>query len=441
MHTAELNLPVRAGRQRSVLTRALPWTRSLRGRVIRAALMSSLVAALVLMAILPARAATFSPDAPRRLTSSGRGTAFARALVRTGPDSAAVVFSDIGGGRRRVFVRRTSDDGLTWDARTRISGPGRASHAAVGGDAQGISVAWAEGRDCQRGPCRVWVASSLDGGQTFTARRPLTRRGVPGIIQVARSGQLVVIGFTDWRSGRMRLRVSHDGGATFAAPVSLGTTQNRPFSGTLLDGLVSVAIGDGVSHVAYFDRPHRLRVRRSLDDGATWGPSQRLGDSSVYGVFGLSLVAGGDDAVIAYTDRSRGFKVKTQVSLDRGVYWRRATRVSPRDVRWSGWPVAARRFAGSYLVAYELCADATCSKVTMRVVSTSDSGQSWPDGYAAGSRPARMMLPTGIGWTRRVILTYVLGTRGGRVYDVYAEAADDDTVLPASVRRRRAHGS
>jgi hypothetical protein len=106
-------------------------------------------------------------------------------------------------------------------------------------------------------------------------------------------------------------------------------------------------------------------------------------------------------------------------------------------VTWSGWPVVERRSAGSYLVAYELCADASCSKLAMRVASTQDSGQSWPDGYRAGSRPASMMLPTGLTWTGRLILSYVLGTKGGRFYDVYAEAVDDDTSPPVAASRKR----
>jgi hypothetical protein len=257
------------------------------------------------------------------------------------------------------------------------------------------------------------------------------------MVQVARTGQLVMIAWTDWTTGRIRMRVSRDGATTFARPVAIGTTTNTPFGGGLLDGLVAIAIGSGVSHVAYFDTAHRLHVRRSLDEGATWGRSRRIGDASVQGAFGLSLAAGNDDAVLAYVDRSRGYRVATQVSLDGGAYWRLATIVSPWGVRWSGWPIVERRNAGSYLVAYELCADARCSKLEMRVAGTSNSGQSWPDRYVAGSRPARLMLPTGLAWTGRVIVSYVLGTRGGRVTDVWAEAADDSTPTSRPAR----HGS
>ena len=106
---------------------------------------------------------------------------------------------------------------------------------------------------------------------------------------IAISGSLVVIGWTDYKTGAIEIARSTDGGVTFKAPVRLGTTTARdidPGSGRPMNGRVQVAIHGQRMYAVWFSGssssksqrgwPTGLKLRRSTDGGKTFGSGQTL---------------------------------------------------------------------------------------------------------------------------------------------------------------------
>ena len=103
--------------------------------------------------------ATFASSSVTTVASDASGTL---ALVYSG--SLAV------GANGHVFVRRSTDSGLTWSARTEMStsaGGADATSVAAAGRGTGVfRITW---MDARTGAWNVWERESADGGQTWTA--------------------------------------------------------------------------------------------------------------------------------------------------------------------------------------------------------------------------------------------------------------------------------
>ena len=104
---------------------------------------------------------------------------------------------------------------------------------------------------------------------------PDIRRGPGGIVAVS-YGEYP---FTD----QISVRVSDNGGRTF------GTKHSWPTSVT---DFSSIAVGDGVVYVTYFNAAGKGVLRRSLDAGETWSAAVTVGFAPV-------VTAEGTDAYVA----------------------------------------------------------------------------------------------------------------------------------------------
>jgi hypothetical protein len=125
-----------------------------------------------------------------------------------------------------------------------------------------------------------WSAGVLVQGSTKPA---------PDSASIAISGSLVVVGWTDYKTGAIEIARSSDGGATFKAPVRLGTTRTldiEPGSGRPSNGRVQVAIHGQRVYVVWLagssssTSQHRwptgLTMRRSTDGGRHFMGRQTL---------------------------------------------------------------------------------------------------------------------------------------------------------------------
>ena len=169
--------------------------------------------------------------APNVRVSMGESCPCCRTAIAAGADGAVYLAwrTVLPGNVRDVVVARSADRGLTWSAPVRVHADDwvfeGCPHAgpSLQVDAAGrVHVAWWTGKE---GAAGVWYARSDDGARTFAAPVAL---GVgelsrPAHAQLALGADGLVV--AAWDDGTLEtpavvLRVSHDGGRTFGAPLT-----------------------------------------------------------------------------------------------------------------------------------------------------------------------------------------------------------------------------
>jgi hypothetical protein len=294
------------------------------------------LALLLLLSAQPVLAITWGPAI--RLSSS---ETYRPEIVRTGTSSAVAVWQR----GSNAYARRTVDAGKTWSSAVTVASGLRVS-ISVAGAAGKVDLAYVKQvASPTGGPAyRLFYRRSLDGGATWKAAVALTSPSSRIADQdVARhaNGQ-VSVAWTGLTTGNLYTRTSRDGGGTFAPARYVGTTTNwEPGRTVIYRGDPAIAIGTGVTHVAYTSARDVVSVRRSTNLGATWSGAVRLGAAAAPE---YSLVADGTRAVLGYTTSASGtMQAVYRRTLDRGVNWSSARRVAP---------LAAGQFSATPQFAY-----------------------------------------------------------------------------------------
>jgi hypothetical protein len=322
------------------------------------------------------------------LTSSGRGVA--RDLVVLGQSTAIVAFQQGGA----IWVRRSADSGITWDPATRIARSGEIP--AIAGYGRHVDVAWLHGGV-------VRYATSTNGGASFGAPVALSDP-VADDVSVARAGARVVIVWrADW--DEVVARTSEDGGATFGDPNRVAHSEAWNADAT------AVAVADGVIYIAYLPDivGSKVRVRRSLDGGATWSRPARIGENFPIG--SMTIVAEGSEVYVGYAERDR-YNVWTAIkrSGDAGVTWDRRVDLSAPTANPSFTPVLNVHH-GVVRAAFERCMDRTCvySAIFFR---RSTNGYDWTAEERVTPGPGDRAV-AGVGFVGRNIVAYSVNSDAG----------------------------
>jgi hypothetical protein len=317
----------------------------------------------------------------RNLTSSGRGLTYPDSIVSTTGSGAVAIYENRNGSVRGVFMRRTMDAGANWTGSVLLSsvlaGIGGEVPAAASAGAT-VDLVWLEGSDCVHGGCIVRYRRSINGGQTWTAPRTLSRTAdppdSPGIPRVARSGSLVVVTWTSLNSGIVRVRTSLDGGLSWAG-AGLGRTDNRPYApAPLREAFPVPAIGTGVIYVAYYGTYAGLQVRRSIDNGATWLPATTLATNGNGWL--PDIAASGSTAVVGWaatsaTDTWSAFRRTS----DKGATWGSARQLARKIDPQSYEPTLTHQ-GGLWIATYTRCVLENCARSAVYHRDSSD-GSTW----------------------------------------------------------------
>ena len=141
--------------------------------------------------------------------------------------------------------------------------PGASAHAAIAASGERVHVVFGDSRE---GQAEIAYTRSTNAGETWEPQRRLTELPYDSWVpSLAADGDNVVLAWVDTGDGNEEeyVRVSRDGGATWAMPTRL--TENAANSWA-----PSVAVNGGVIHLAWFDQksaPFRpIEVEATLDE-------------------------------------------------------------------------------------------------------------------------------------------------------------------------------
>ncbi len=231
----------------------------------------------------------------------------------------------------RVFYQRSADGGASWSDVDPIFTATRAlrhvvPNLALAARGDVVAVAWRA-----HGPRRhtLLIRVSRDGGDSFAepeivfSTRNKDGIGVPAVA-VGAAGRLVTVAWTDRAKGRVRVRASRDAGRTFGDARTIGRTGlSIDCRDRLTDGLVGLVASKRIVHLAWSLAPRgrcqasSVAVRSSDDRGRTWGPPRTITQRRSYGWPELDARGRTVMATVQSTDGG----VVLARSADDGVNW------------------------------------------------------------------------------------------------------------------------
>jgi hypothetical protein len=271
----------------------------------------------VLMALVithPASAVTWSSDT--QLTATGN---YKPQILRTGSTSALAIWQ-MG---TNVYGRRTGNGGASWSAtQTLVTGIWFTVSSASSG--MNVDLAYVKQIKNADGSTsrRLYHKRSTNGGATWGSARAMTSATSNiGDQAIARhSAGQVSIAWIGLTTGNIYMRSSIDGGATFGVARYVGHSNNSEVGRVVTyRGDLQLAIGTGVTYIAYTSAHDTLAVRRSLNRGVSWTSAKVLNTSAGSD---YSLAASGSKAVIGYTSSGSGvMNARIRRTTDKGTTW------------------------------------------------------------------------------------------------------------------------
>ena len=265
---------------------------------------------------------------------------------------------------------------------------------------------------------RILYRNSLNAGTDWSTSQALTSLGNVGKADVARAGDRVTVSWSDGATGKVYVRISTNGGASFGAKMSIGTTTNQPFlpDDSSYEGRVSDGDSAGTITVVWDSSSTAIKMRRSTNGGTTWGTLTTLATTS-YGS-DISLMTSASKIIVGYmTSTIAGSRATQRHSSDEGLHWTAAAYVGGAP---SGPPIFA--YSGGVLrTAYDRC-NIDCSSDATYFRTSTDFGGTW-SGESQASRAvhAPFAYPLGIGAiaSGQTVVIYE-HSNGGGTLNIYA---------------------
>jgi hypothetical protein len=271
-------------------------------------------ALLVLLAAQPVLAVEWG--SPVQLSSQEN---YQPRLFRTGPAKALMVWQH----GSSAYARRSTNNGTTWSSPITIASGIRLNFAASA-NGSSVDIAYVHQTKSPTGgnAYRLYYRRSLDGGATWEDPRPLTSSSSNILDQaLARHANgRVSVAWTGYSTGRLYMRTSADNGTTFGPARYIGSTSNwEPGTYPFYRSEPAIAIGTGVTYVAYLSAANTMSVRRTIDQGVTWSSPTKISGSTSEG---YTIVATGGSALLAYTSTASGtMQTVYRRTTNKGTTW------------------------------------------------------------------------------------------------------------------------
>jgi BNR repeat protein len=230
-----------------------------------------------------------------------------------------VAWGDLTPGNPEVFLRRSTDNGVTWKAVKNLSNNSADSYGpqvAVSGS--NIYVAW---YDYSPGPSDIFFKRSTDNGVTWKAVKNLSNNaGNSYSQQLAVDGANVYVVWQDNTPGPddIFFNRSTDNGAMWMSGVNLSNNVAESAN-------PQIAVESGNVYVVWQDNTpgdNDIFFQRSTDNGAMWETainlSNNAGDSA-----NPQIAVYGTKVYVVWNDISPGnYDIFIRRSLDDGVTWK-----------------------------------------------------------------------------------------------------------------------
>ena len=330
----------------------------------------------------------------------------------------------------RVVYQRSTNDGARWSgerALFKANGRYRKVVPNLATDARDGIVAVAFRASGPSGHT-LFVRVSRNRGQSFAKRVALfsTRRseGI-GVPAVAIGNDVIAVTWTNRASGQIKVRTSRDEGRTFKGARTLGTTRmSIDCRDQLTDGLVGIAANDQSVHVAWSDAGSRqcyandIKVRTSLDRGASWSPARTITERDS---FGWPELDARGKTVIATVQSTNGALIVSR-SVKNGRNWREKTLAPPAGHIFSAADVTLLPNR-KVMLAYVKERLRNGKLVSTRLLSrrSADDGASWNQPKAV-TKDAKLlrMAPNIVNDDNRVTIVVQSGQLDGTPRHVFA---------------------
>jgi hypothetical protein len=235
------------------------------------------------------------------------------------------VWYDTRDGNREIYYKRSVDGGVNWETDTRMTNAsGDSWYPSISLSGLFVHVVWMDTRD---GNTEVYYKRSTDEGVSWEADVRLTNNTSPSVHpSISVSGLEVHLVWRDYPGNyEIYYKRSIDGGANWGSDIRL--TNN---SATSYDA--SIAVSGQIVHVVWYDERNGLAeeiyYKRSEDGGASWGEDTRLTNNA--GDSWAPSVSVSDSTVhIAWYDhRDANWEIYYKRSTDGGISWEGDTRLT-----------------------------------------------------------------------------------------------------------------
>ncbi len=265
--------------------------------------MTLLKSLLVVVCLLPAFAQERQAMREQRLTFDAGASLlsynFARAIAANADGRVHLVWYDNREGVAQLYYKRSLDGGRTWEPEQRLAACDVAQeNPAVAVNGASVYVVWHSRQDAR---FKVWFKRSTDGGTTWESDVQLSNSNSAAHASIAVAGAGVYVTWHDNRDGghtEVYLRNSDDGGVNWGAEVQVS---ELPF-----DSWVPTVEAAGrnvyVVWVDTRDGNEEEYFRRSTDGGQTWGTVMRLTDNAANS-WAPSLAVEGEALHLAWFDQ------------------------------------------------------------------------------------------------------------------------------------------
>ncbi len=236
-----------------------------------------------------------------------------------------VVWWDGRDGNEEIYYKRSTNEGVSWSADTRLTiNTANSGSPSVAISGSVVHVVWNDERD---GNDEIYYKRSPDGGVSWGADTRLTNNtAISWPPSVAVSGSAVHVVWYDDRDGNFEIyyKRSTDGGVNWSADTRLSI--NTAFS-----GYPSVTVSGSVVHVVWYDGRDgndELYYKRSTDGGVSWGADTRLTNNTATSVYPSVTVSGSVVHVVWQDERDGNYEIYYKRSTDGGVNWSADTRLT-----------------------------------------------------------------------------------------------------------------
>ena len=255
--------------------------------------------------------ATFGPG----FNVSDTDTRSIRQQVAMSGDNAVIIWQEVFPGNNEIFAAMSMDSGATFGPGFNVSDTDMGSfdpQVAMSGD--NVVITWRE----RLGNFEIFAAMSMDSGATFGPGFNVSDTDTTSFFpQIAMSGDNVVITWTEGipASNEIFAARSMDGGATFGPSFSVSNTGTS-------SGFPQVAISGDNAVITWqedFSGNNEIFAAMSMDGGATFGPIFNVSNTGTDSFFPQVAISG-DNAVITWQeDFSGNNEIFAAMSMDGGA--------------------------------------------------------------------------------------------------------------------------